>query len=352
VIRKIGAENYLSVFLIAAVTTILLIRLFLKITGYPQLGGAAGLHIAHMLWGGLLMLAAIVIAFSFVGRGPLQWVAVLGGIGFGAFIDELGKFITHDNNYFFQPTIALIYFIFILIFLTVRALVVKEEFLEKEYLINALEELEEAALNDLDLEGKKRTLQYLSKCNPKDPFATALIRYFERMNPAPVRKPNAFVKAKQKLRVMYSRMIRLPGFSTGIILLFLVQLMVTLATAIILIFLRGLGMEQILDTRVIGKIAQKLTDLSFIDWAHLASSWLSTIFVFWGIIRIRKSRLAAYRMFERSMLVAIFLTQFFAFYKEQFSALAGLFINILIWAALRYMIGQELLRKAPIERQV
>jgi len=33
------------------------------------------------------------------------------------FIDELGKFITSDNNYFFQPTISLIYIVFIIIFL-------------------------------------------------------------------------------------------------------------------------------------------------------------------------------------------------------------------------------------------
>ncbi|HXV27567.1 MAG TPA: hypothetical protein VD913_01240, partial [bacterium] len=212
-IRKIGAENYLSLFLIAAITTILLIRLFLKMTGYPQLGNAAGLHIAHMLWGGLLMMAAIVIAFSFVGRWPLQWVALLGGIGFGAFIDELGKFLTHDNNYFFQPTVALIYFIFVLIFLIFRTLVVKEEFSEKEYLINALEEIEGIALHTADQEARKRMQQYLSKCDASNPLVKTFRRIFEAGHFLPEREPNFFISLKQWLRVGYYRLTRLPGFS-------------------------------------------------------------------------------------------------------------------------------------------
>ena len=70
-IRNIEAGNLLETFMISAVAAILGIRFFLHVTGYPQIGGG-GLHIAHMLWGGLLMLVAIVISLAFLRAWSLQ----------------------------------------------------------------------------------------------------------------------------------------------------------------------------------------------------------------------------------------------------------------------------------------
>src|SRR5215471_2254748 len=119
--RDYEAGQYLQDFLVAAVVAILLTRLFLELTGYPRMGGG-GLHIAHMLWGGLLMLVALILLLAVLGKRAKRAAALIGGVGFGLFVDELGKFITSDNNYFFQPAIALIYVIFVLMFLAVRYL--------------------------------------------------------------------------------------------------------------------------------------------------------------------------------------------------------------------------------------
>lgn len=120
-IRNRWLSTLLDRFLIASVASVLVIRFYLAITGYPQVGGG-GLHISHMLWGGLGMLIALILSLSFPGKRTQAIVALLGGIGFGAFIDELGKFITSDNNYFFQPALPLIYIIFMLLLLSFHIL--------------------------------------------------------------------------------------------------------------------------------------------------------------------------------------------------------------------------------------
>jgi len=58
-IRSAEPES-LDLFLVAAVLTVLTLRVYLKATNYPQIGGG-GLQIAHVLWGGLGMVVAIAI---------------------------------------------------------------------------------------------------------------------------------------------------------------------------------------------------------------------------------------------------------------------------------------------------
>src|SRR6266702_1490362 len=62
-VRNLDGGLFLERFLVSGVATIVLLRFYLEITGYPQVGGG-GLHIAHMLWGGLLMLVAIVMLLA------------------------------------------------------------------------------------------------------------------------------------------------------------------------------------------------------------------------------------------------------------------------------------------------
>jgi hypothetical protein len=121
-----------------------------------------------MLWGGLLMAIALLLCLSFLGNRTRLWGALIGGVGFGFFIDEIGKFITRDNNYFYQPSVALIYITFVLIYLAFRDLQLRRVISREEYLVNALNDFEEAIINDLQPEERDRARRYLAAVTTQD----------------------------------------------------------------------------------------------------------------------------------------------------------------------------------------
>ncbi len=53
-IQREAAERYLFLTLIGFAVSVAVTRFFLSITNYPQIGSGE-LHIAHVLWGGLLL---------------------------------------------------------------------------------------------------------------------------------------------------------------------------------------------------------------------------------------------------------------------------------------------------------
>jgi hypothetical protein len=334
VIRDFHAGRYLDAFLVAGITAVLVIRLFLHVTGYPQVGGER-FHVAHMLWGGLLMLVAIVLLLSYVGRRVHQLSAVVGGVGFGTFIDEVGKFVTQDNDYFFQPAVALIYVTFILTYLAARSLHRQRPALPEEYLVNALQELENVAVNDLDQEERDRALGYLERSDPGDLLVVELRQLLRRAALVPTRPPHPLVRLSAAATRLYRRLASRPQFPAALVAFFVAQLVVK-AAHLVALLVRGEG------GAVLGgdlpPVEQLLDGLDFADWAQIASAALSALFVLLGVHALRASRARALRMFQRSILVSIFLTQLFMFYRDQWSALTVLAFNLVVLAALNFVI--------------
>ncbi|MBV9425020.1 MAG: hypothetical protein JOZ98_19070 [Solirubrobacterales bacterium] len=131
-LRSLSLGNLHEILLGSAIGMILIIRLQLWATHYPKLGGGK-LHIAHLLYGGFLMVIAIAALVSFVDRRVRVPAAVIGGAGFGFFIDEIGKFTTSDNDYFFKPAAGMIYVAFLALYFGLRFLRQRREYASAEY---------------------------------------------------------------------------------------------------------------------------------------------------------------------------------------------------------------------------
>ncbi|CAN5799586.1 hypothetical protein BH23GEM9_BH23GEM9_16340 [soil metagenome] len=379
--RNLDAHEFFENFLISAVAAILSIRVFLYLSGYPTVGGES-LHIAHMLWGGLLMLVALLMLLGFLGKPVKSAAAVIGGAGWGTFIDELGKFLTHDNDYFFEPTFALIYVSFVLLYVAWERLhgtVLSRE----DALANALELMLEAVRKDMDVEERRRALDLLAGCDSDDPVVRSITRGIEQVDLAPPGRPGLMWRLRHGARGFYRWLSNRRWFSTAVVAFFVIhsanimiqamtlvdRVALSLGVFVVGLLLAGVLLERQNDdgTRrygvpaaaaVIGGAllmgaalaAGVLPDLSFFEWAELLSAVVPALFVLLGVARIRRSRLDAFRTFKTAVLIMIFITQFFAFYHQQLLALLGLFVNIVVWVTLRSMIQQE--ERMPRRRPV
>ena len=153
--RPIERENAArSIFLLTVsfAASVLVTRSFLALTGYPQIGDET-LHVAHVLWGGLILGVGALLPLIYGSTWIYSVSAVVSGIGLGLFFDEVGKFLTQTNDYFFRPAAPIIYVLF-LILLYLYASIRRGEPSPRERLHYALWAMEEVVDGDLDTREK------------------------------------------------------------------------------------------------------------------------------------------------------------------------------------------------------
>jgi hypothetical protein len=327
-VRHADAGDLLERFLVAAVAAFLGIRVYLAATNYPQLGGH-GLHIAHMLWGGLLMLVALVLILCFLGQRVRILAAFVGGAGFGTFIDELGKFITSDNDYFYRPTFTLIYAIFLLLFLAFHALGQAAATSPKGALARAIDETEEAILHGFRAEDRERVLRLLEQADPTDPVVRALRQAIQKVEPASAHASLA-ARIGRLLGRGYFGIVRRRWFLKLVVGLFLLHVLLTAA---------GLVVEIAVDPAF--SLANPSLSFSYVDAVKTLSSATAAAFAGLGLLQLRRSRLAAFVWFRRSLFVSLFLVQFFSFYAYELTAAAELLLNVVLLTAVTYAIRRE-----------
>jgi len=323
-VRTTELTRNLDIFLACAVAGVLGNRFFLVATGYPQVGNGT-LHISHAIWGGLMLAVAVIAAVAFIAPGIRPFVAFLGGAGFGWFVDELGKFITRDVNYFFRPTLALIYSVFVVMYLVFRA-IEHRRYRPEEALLNALEAVKAAAVGRLDEPSRLHALALLDQLCTDDglvPHVRSLLQTVPTVATPPPGRLNRFW-----LRVLgaYERWTVHRGFGFTITCFFLALAVFDVGQVVLILTSGGR----------IHTVAQ---------WATLVSSIVSLVFVVIGALILPRARLVAFKWFEAAVLVSIFITQVFLFAERQLAAVIDLAVAIVVWIALRSAIRLEVLAR-------
>ena len=335
--RDFGGARYLELFVIGGVVAVMAIRFILRLTNYPSIGGSK-FHIAHMLWGGLLMAAALLLCLSILGTRGRLWAATLGGIGFGTFIDEIGKFITRDNNYFYQPSVAIIYVTFVLIYLAFRELQMRGVISREEYLANSIRHLEQAVINDFHPRDRQEALRYLEAIVDKDQLTSELAELISRVN-VQTSERGLHHRFRENVISVYEQVLSRANRIGGLASLFLLQLVVNVVIVALVVWGRwsaGTVAPSSSPSGIFGT-------LSMASLLLLASTIIPIIFITIAIaiLALRRSRATALTFFHWAVLLSICLTEVFMFYQNQIAALIMLAFNLFSWACINVVIGQE-----------
>ena len=322
--RNADAPLLIETFFVAAVASFLGIRWFLAAAGYPRIG-ANGIHVAHMLWGGLLMLVALMLLLAFLDRSVAHPAAAVAGLGFGTFIDEIGKFVTADNDYFYRPAVALIYLVFVAAFLVARAFVGQRRLTRDEALANALDLLGAASAGPISPDDRSRISRLLDLADPASERTRLAQRYLAEL-PVVMEKPGLLAATGRRLAAGYEAVMANAWAERALT----VGVVGYAAVAVVGVV--------ILATTTVTTGSDRSTAASV---AQVASTLAGAALVGRGVFSLPRSRARAYRWFMRGILAWILVTQVFVFYSSQLAGLGGLVVDLVAYGCLRFALTRE-----------
>jgi hypothetical protein len=340
-----GAQTYLLLSLVSFGGSVILTRLFLELTGYPQLGGGE-LHIAHVLWGGLILFVAAILPLIFANRWVYPLGAFLSGLGVGLFIDEVGKFITQSNDYFFPAAAPIIYAFFlltVLVYLRVRKQPDRDPRNEFYSVLEGMTEILDRDLEPNEQEELRRRLLRIVDRAPEEDIghlARELADFLsgEAVHIAPPRSTR-MRKVIGDLRNLERKLIDRRRLRNAIILaLSLVGIvaLVEVVTALVPAMSEGINLSKlVMGGMTRGEIRSAIGILWF--FIHLS---LQTIVALLAILSVglilsgREKR--GVEIGVVMVVISLTMVNLLAFFVNQFSATIDALIQLLVFLVLTY----------------
>ncbi len=326
-VRRDAAERYLFLTLVSFAGTVLLTRWFLHLTGFPKLGGG-DLHIAHALWGGLVLFAAAILPILLAGRFVYQLAAVLAGVGIGLFIDEVGKFITAQNDYFYPAAAPIIYATFllaVLVWLRARGRGAGDP---RSNLLGALELLDESVEGDLQPRERDELLERLraaasAPLAEQRRLAAVLLEYVDSrsLEIAPA-SPPPFSRTRAWWQARRERWIGGRGMRVAIV----AALLVSGITAVLALL--GVGSDP-------GPGAAPGSRLFAFNAVHLAVEAAAGALLLAGaaLVAIVGRHRLGWTLAYFGLLVILVLGDLISFYLRQFDSVGAVALHVILLAA-------------------
>ena len=318
-IRDAEGAGHVELFLVATVVTITVTRLYLQATGFPQIGGADGLHVAHVLFGGVFMLGAMVMFMLFLGRSARWLASLLAGIGFGLFIDEVGKFLTQDNNYFFKPAAAVMYLFIVLVYLVSAFLVRRRALSDRELVVNSLKMMQEMAADNLDAYEAAEMRRMLAAASSTEPLRDPLVGLLDTVN----REPIAVGRINRVYVWVRRRAIGLARLS--------------------LLQRTGVVLFQIVILLSVVKPTQELVDSpSTFAGVWAAAAWLVfAMGVVATVLYYRGQHVRSLQIFALALTLELLVVQFFELLDEPWLGVGRVLVNVVLLGVCHSMLYRE-----------
>lgn len=349
IVQRLGAERYLLITLVSFAGSVILTRLFLQLTGYPQIGNST-LHIAHVLWGGLLLFISGLLLLVLANAWAYTLSAVLNGAGMGLFIDEVGKFITQTNDYFYAPAAPIIYAFFLLTVLLYTYLRRPARNNPRGMMYQVLHDLGEVIDHDLQPGEKEQMSNQLKEVIQAAPASNlsllgqSLLDFLETESLfLTEQKPRWQQKIAEKQALFRQRMCSSPVAQRNFRLALAALLMVSgslVVTRLILIsfnmFIAGEINAWVIDSLRIGRIASP----GGLRWSFVRiflEGGFGLLTVVAGAFLIVRREMLGARLAAISLVMQLTTVNLLVFYLDQFSAVVsalaefGLLLLVLVY---------------------